>query len=300
MKKTFVITICLGIILFLLAIFILPDFQVEEVKVVLLQYPGIDKPVHFVEHFIVFIAAYFFIRFVPLKFSESIRIAAALIVSLFISLADEVHQIFIAGRSFEYADLLANTLGAMTGLAIVTSKYMKPMITTSILIVLLSSVSYLTYDTYSKVKYYYRGMQYEKNKEYGMAREQYLLALESGNTSAGLYNALAWVDLEFLNKDPLIAYEYAQKAVLKDPDNPDILDTFGWALFRLKRYEEAKTHFQKAFELKPSIYVIHYHLGSAFAELGNMEKAVYHLKKQIEINPNDRFAVHARKALEKL
>ena len=77
-------------------------------------------------------------------------------------------------------------------------------------------------------------MRYEKEKKFLLlAREQYVLALQNGTESGGLYNAIAWLDMEFLGGDAQELHRYAAKAVEKDTNIPDYLDTYGWALYNV-------------------------------------------------------------------
>ncbi len=300
MKRLLTIIICLGIFLFLLLIFVLPDNNVDKINEVLKQYPGIDKTAHFAEHIVVFFLFYYVIGLVCKKHSRKFRIAIVIGCSLSISIFDEFHQRLVMGRSFEYEDLLANTSGLLMGLTLVNLKHMKIWKIVTIIVVLLSFSSFLTYSSYDKMKYFYRGIEYQKNGEYKKSKEQLFLALEAGNKSAGLYNEIAWLESEFLKEDLQAACEYAQKAILLDPNNPDYLDTYGWTLFCLNKPEDAIVYFKKAFELDPQIFCIHYHLGITYYALGKLEESLHHLRKQIDFNTEDRYASLSKETIKNI
>ena len=143
-------------------------------------------------------------------------------------------------------------------------------------------------------------MVYEREHDYQRARAEYMLAVESGFQSPELYNTIAWLDIEFLGADPAQAERYAAQAIRMDPDNPDILDTYGWILVRAGRSMEALPLLERDKKLKPSIYCIDLHLGVAYRELGDRRLALEHLKRQIELNPSNRFGQAALTALREV
>lgn len=79
------------------------------------------------------------------------------------------------------------------------------------------------------------------------------------------------------------AEEYAKQAVRLDPENTANMDTYGWVLFRLGRYEEARFWIEKAVkgDDNPSGEVLE-HLGDVFFELNDVDKAVKYWKKALK------------------
>ena len=65
------------------------------------------------------------------------------------------------------------------------------------------------------------------------------------------------------------------------PDNPDVIDTYGWALHHAGRHEEALLRLQEAFRLRPDMYCIHYHLGAVYLSLAQPQLAQAHFCRQI-------------------
>ncbi len=106
--------------------------------------------------------------------------------------------------------------------------------------------------------------------------------------------------MELLAGDPALAHHYAALAVQKRPDNPAILDTYGWTLFRLGRLDEALSALVRASELDPSIFCIDYHLGAVYQARGNRDKARLHFQKQAARSPDDRYGRLSRAALAQL
>ncbi|MGA9825253.1 MAG: tetratricopeptide repeat protein, partial [Methylocystis sp.] len=54
-----------------------------------------------------------------------------------------------------------------------------------------------------------------------------------------------------------------------------IVDSLGWAYFRLGRYDEAVNELEKAIDLKPSDPVINDHLGDAYWHVGRKLEAQF-------------------------
>ena len=67
-----------------------------------------------------------------------------------------------------------------------------------------------------------------------------------------------------------------EKANDLKPNDPYIIDSLGWALFKLKRYEEAKHYLQSAVKLMPSDPIVNDHYGDVLWKIGNKIQARYY------------------------
>lgn len=77
--------------------------------------PFSDKTIHFFLYFgLGSILAYFLKNLKPDLFWVSIG-TTTFFFSLFYGLSDEIHQLFVPGRLFDMADLLADTIGGVSG-----------------------------------------------------------------------------------------------------------------------------------------------------------------------------------------
>lgn len=283
----------------LAALFVLPNLLAGTLSRLWLQFPGMDKPTHFVAFAVVFLTAYGVMRGRAWPGSERGKLSAAVGISLAISLADEIQQAMLGlGRTAEYGDLVADAAGISVGLTVMMAGRLGVRRTIAIVALLFVPVGLVTAKTYQDLKHFNRGMVYERQHNYQRARAEYQLALESGFQSAELYNTIAWLDIEFLDADPVEAEQYAAQAFAIDPDNPDILDTYGWVLVKSGRVHEGLTFLERAKALNPGIYCIDLHLGAAYGKLGEKEKAVQYLRAQITLSPTDRFAESARRELK--
>jgi VanZ family protein len=282
----------------MLSLLILPDINIESINEILLQFPGLDKILHFFEHCAIVLGIYYLLGNTRLKKKKRWRLLVALATSITFSLTDEFHQKYISGRSFEIEDLFANTLGSLTGIALLYPLERKPVLRKALLTTLFLSLCLITYSSYTKQKPYYTGMQLQKNRQFKLARKQYIKAIKAGNTSGGLYNSIAWLDLEYLKGDPGQALYYAQKAFEQNMNNADYLDTYGWALLQVNRPLESINYLESAYKINPDMSCIELHLGSAYLALGKTDKAFYHLTRQIKKSPSNRFGLQAQATLK--
>lgn len=286
--------------LVLASLLVLPDVVSEPLSNLWMRFPGLDKVIHFLAYAAVFLVLYGVLRGRTWPSTERGKLGLASVLCVLVAVADEVQQTFVAGRSSEYGDLVADTSGVILALTWTMANRLGGVRAAMISILLLVPLGVVTVRTYQDMKHYYRGMAYQRAHNYAAARAEYGLAVDKGMRTSGLYNEIAWIEIEFLDSNPVEAGRYAEKAVAMDPDNPDYLDTYGWILVKQGRVREGLALLEQAQALKPSIYCIDYHLGVAYHEIGDRERAIVHFKSQIELNSADRFGLAARTMLEQV
>ena len=288
-------------LLLVVVLFVLPNLLAAKLANVWLQFPGLDKPTHFLAFLAVFLIVYGVLHGLRWPESKQGRLGLAVCISMGISLADEVQQaVFGMGRTAEWGDLVADAAGVLVGLTGITARQIGMKRAVSIIVLLLMPVAVVTVKTYYDLKHFNRGMVYEREHDYQRAREEYQLALDSGFQSAVLYNAIAWLDIEFLGGDPVKTETYAAQALAMDPDNPDVLDTYGWVLVQAGRPQEGLVFLERAMLMKPNMYCIDLHLGVAYMKVGDRTRAEGFLKRQVERNSEDRWGRAARVAFDQL
>lgn len=120
--------------------------------------------------------------------------------------------------------------------------------------------------------YYVRGIAYERNKEWPKAEADFKRALELRPDQPQVLNYLGytWVDMG-VNLDP--ALEMIEKAVAAAPNDGYIVDSLGWAFYRLGRYDEAVEALERAVQLRPNDPEINDHLGDAYWRIGRQLEA---------------------------
>ena len=120
-----------------------------------------------------------------------------------------------------------------------------------------------------------RGVAYERIGEWDKAEKDLLASLNADPNQAYVINYLAytWIEKGIKIKKSLSMLEKANK--LKSND-PFIIDSLGWALFKLKRYEESKKQLQIAVKLMPGDPIVNDHYGDVLWKNGNKIQARYY------------------------
>lgn len=120
--------------------------------------------------------------------------------------------------------------------------------------------------------YYYRAVSYERSKQWPLAEADFRRALEAVPDNPVVLNYLgySWVD-QGTNLDE--AFRMLKRAVELRPRDGYIVDSLGWAHFRLGEYDEAVKQLERAVELKPADPVIADHLGDAYWRVGRQLEA---------------------------
>jgi tetratricopeptide (TPR) repeat protein len=120
-----------------------------------------------------------------------------------------------------------------------------------------------------------RGVAYERIGEWRKAEKDLLSSLDASPDQAYVINYLAysWIEKGVKIEQSLKMLEKANN--LKSND-PYIIDSLGWALFKLKRYEDSKHHLQSAVKLMPSDPIVNDHYGDVLWKSGNKIQARYY------------------------
>ena len=120
-----------------------------------------------------------------------------------------------------------------------------------------------------------RGVAFERINKWDEAEKDLLASLEANPNQAYVINYLAysWIEKGVKIKKSLDMLEKANK--LKSND-PYIIDSLGWALYKLKRYKEAKNYLQTAVRLMPLDPIVNDHYGDVLWKNGNKIQARYY------------------------
>ena len=120
-----------------------------------------------------------------------------------------------------------------------------------------------------------RGIAYERIGEWENAEQDLLASLEVDPDQAYVINYLAysWIEKGIKVKESLNMLERANKLRTNDPY---IIDSLGWALFKLQRYKESKKYLQQAVRLMPADPVVNDHYGDVLWKNGNKIQARYY------------------------
>jgi tetratricopeptide (TPR) repeat protein len=132
--------------------------------------------------------------------------------------------------------------------------------------------------------YYFRGVSYERSKRWPLAEVDFKRALELFPDQPLVLNYLgySWVD-QGVNLDE--AFQMLRKAVDLRPEDGYIVDSLGWAYYKLGKYDDAVRELERAIELKPADPVINDHLGDAYWKVGRKLEARFQWNHARDLNP---------------
>ena len=120
-----------------------------------------------------------------------------------------------------------------------------------------------------------RGVAYERIGNWDKAERDLLNSLEASPNQAYVINYLAysWIEQGVKIQQSLEMLKKANSIKLNDPY---IIDSLGWALFKLKRYSESKNYLQTAVRLMPADPVVNDHYGDVLWKNGKKLQARYY------------------------
>ena len=132
--------------------------------------------------------------------------------------------------------------------------------------------------------FYFRGICYERSKQWANAEADLKKALELFPDQPHVLNYLgySWVD-QGINLDEGMAM--IRRAVDQRPDDGYIVDSLGWAYFRIAKYDEAVRYLERAVELKPEDPTINDHLGDAYWRVGRALEARFQWAHARDLKP---------------
>jgi len=139
-------------------------------------------------------------------------------------------------------------------------------------------------DKANSVYYYYRGICEERSKQWAKAEADMKKALELQPEQPHVLNYLgySWID-QGVNLDD--GMKMIKRAVEQRPDDGYIVDSLGWAYFRIGNYEEAVKNLERAIDLKPEDPTINDHLGDAYWRVGRTLEAKFQWAHARDLKP---------------
>ena len=134
------------------------------------------------------------------------------------------------------------------------------------------------------VFYYFRGICFERSKQWAKAEVDLKKALEMQPEQPHVLNYLgySWID-QGVNLDE--AMKMIRRAVDQRPDDGYIVDSLGWAYYRIAHYENAVKHLERAIDLKPEDPTINDHLGDAYWRVGRTLEAKFQWAHARDLKP---------------
>ena len=134
---------------------------------------------------------------------------------------------------------------------------------------------------------YFRAMSGQKYDRLDILERdlKQVLTLDPGNADA--MNALGYTLADQTDRYDE-AYALIEKALRLKPEEPAFIDSMGWVLYRLNRYEEAIDYLEQAFERFPNDEVAA-HLGEVLWQSGKTRRAKRVWKEALSETPDSTF-----------
>ena len=132
--------------------------------------------------------------------------------------------------------------------------------------------------------YYFRGICEERSKQWSKAEVDMKKALELQPEQPHVLNYLgySWID-QGINLDD--GMKMIRRAVDQRPDDGYIVDSLGWAYYRIGNFEEAVKKLERAIDLKPEDPTINDHLGDAYWRVGRTLEAKFQWAHARDLKP---------------
>lgn len=132
--------------------------------------------------------------------------------------------------------------------------------------------------------FYRQGIAYERTKQWPLAEAAFQKALELFPNQPNVMNYLgySWVDMDIKLQQGL---EMIRTAVSIRPNDGYMVDSLGWAYYKLGRMEEAVVELERAVELRPGDPTINDHLGDAYWKAKRYLEATFQWKHALALEP---------------
>jgi tetratricopeptide (TPR) repeat protein len=141
--------------------------------------------------------------------------------------------------------------------------------------------------------HYSRGVALERSGDWTRAEVDLKKALELQPEQPLILNYLgySWVDK---GQNLTEALKMIERAVALRPNDGYIVDSLGWAHYRLGDYAKATEYLERAIELRPQDPTINDHLGDAYWRTGRLAEARSQWRRALQFGPE----AHEVKAIE--
>jgi tetratricopeptide (TPR) repeat protein len=132
--------------------------------------------------------------------------------------------------------------------------------------------------------YYFRGVSLERSERWPEAEGDFKKALQLNPEQPQVLNYLgySWVD-QGLNLEAGLSL--IKQAVDARPNDGYIVDSLGWAYYRLGRFAEAVTALETAVALRAEDPTINDHLGDAYWQVGRKREAMFQWAHARDLKP---------------
>ena len=144
--------------------------------------------------------------------------------------------------------------------------------------------------------HYSRGVSLERLGRWPEAEADLITALKARPEEPELLNYLgySWIDRgERLTE----AMGMVEKAVASNPQSGAMIDSLGWAYFRLGDFKMAVEKLEQAVELDAGDPEINNHLGDAYWRVGRRDEAFFQWRRVLTLNPEAKVKAEAERKI---
>jgi len=144
---------------------------------------------------------------------------------------------------------------------------------------------------------YSRGISLERSNQWERAEQDFLKALELEPDQPFVLNYLgySWVE-KGKNLDQ--ARDMLERAVAQRQDDGFIVDSMGWALYKLGEHGDAVGYLERAVALRPQDPVINDHLGDAYWRVGRRDEARVQWRRTLGLAPEGDLRLQIQQKLQ--
>ncbi|ABM45181.1 hypothetical protein H704_00350 [Bartonella bacilliformis Peru38] len=134
--------------------------------------------------------------------------------------------------------------------------------------------------------FYQRAIAFEHLKQWPKAENDLRKALELFPDQPQVLNYLGYMLIE-RDQELEESLRMLQKASKLQSQNSYILDSLGWAYYKLKQYDQAVEILETAVKLQPQDPVLNDHLGNAYWQIGRKREAIFQWNHAIDGQPEN-------------
>ena len=144
--------------------------------------------------------------------------------------------------------------------------------------------------------YYARAINLEKTGQWPLAEKDLktAIALAPNQTDLQNYLGYSWADR---NENLPQALDLLKKAHQAQPNNGAILDSLGWAYFRMGDFKQAVSNLEQAVQIAPAEADINDHLGDAYLKAGRKLEARYQWERVLTLQADNQLRAAAKAKL---
>lgn len=145
--------------------------------------------------------------------------------------------------------------------------------------------------------YFQRAIVYERLKQWDKAEADFQEALKLNPNNADVMNYYGY---SLIDRDLNLerGLDLVRRAAALQPQNGAVIDSLGWAYYKLGRYDEALAALEKAVQLEPGDSSINDHLGDAYWQTGSKLAAVFQWNHALAYDPEPQEAEKIRAKLK--